>query len=575
MTQPATKETKPGGGSASFAYARARAHRNKVPVRRPAEVETYAPAVVEKRVVPPWEWIEENFIDPASPGINIYTGDFASARLLRLQDFQTRILKVLFTPKANGRFPYSTILWSQPKKSGKTTLASAVAAWYASEVEAPNEVLCLANNQEQSAGRIFGNALPTLRRLGSNVPLAATSKPEVRLPNATKFAALANNFRGAAGGNYGATFWSELWTYTQERDRRLWEELVPVPTRRNSIRWVETYAGFEDESELLLKLFLRIFTDPAETHTTEKARPVPGLEDITTGAGEGERPACWHIPEEGLFVLVDHEFRQPWQRGEIFDEYLRAQAADLRETTYIRLWMNRWQSSEGQFIPPEWFTRSLTLQSENLVPMVVAIDASQRRATSSIVGVRRVAKELFGREFARFQTVFCRVYDPATYHVGREMMDLGAKKGDLDLEETLAADVVRLNELGLIDGPVWYDPFQMHNVAMKLRKLKIPCVEFNQGTERALADTFLYQLYKRGAIDNFEHADLKKHVTKARAKEDDKQRIRLVKGAATGEATGGGENDAAVAQSMAVWKASLKPNRKKKKRRSSSSSIFG
>jgi hypothetical protein len=569
---PQTKKSH-AGGSESFAYGRARAHRNGVPVRRPEPVAAnYSPARVEKLTVPPWEWIPENFIDPTS--VNVAGTDFSNARLLRLQEFQTRILKVLFTPDARGRFPYSTILWSQPKKSGKTTLASAVAAWYASEVEAPNEVLCLANNQEQSAGRIYGNALATLKRLGCNVPTATTSKPEVRLPNGTRFVAIANNFAGAAGGNYGFTAWSELWTFTKERERRLWEELVPVPTRLNSIRWVETYAGFEDESELLLSLFLRIFVDPSESAPTEKARPVPGLEDIATGEGEDRRSSCWHIPEEGLFAFVDHEYRQPWQQGPTFDTYLQGQAADLRETTFVRLWQNRWQSSEGQFIPAEWFTRSLTLPSGNLVPMTVAIDASQRRATSSIVGVRRVVRTWLGRDFARFQTVFVRVYDPATYHVGRDLRDLGAKKGDLDLEDTLAADVERLASLGLIEGPVWYDPFQMHSVAMKLRKKKIPCVEFSQGPERALADTFLYGLYKRGAIDNFPEPDLQRHVTKARAKEDEKQRIRLQKGAAS-DKTSGGENDAAVAQSMACWKASLRLGVKKRPRRSSTSSMFG
>jgi phage terminase large subunit-like protein len=575
MTQTKTRQVTTKGGSESFAYGRARAHRNRVPVRRPepAARDTYEPARVEKLIVPPWEWIPENFINPTS--VNVAGTDFSNASLLRLQDFQTRILKVLFTPDARGRYPYSTVLWSQPKKSGKTTFASAVGAWYAAEVEAPNEVLCLANNQEQSAGRIYGNALATLKRLGCHVPTATTSKPEVRLPNGTRFVAIANNFAGAAGGNYGLTLWSELWTFTKERERRLWEELTPVPTRRNSIRWVETYAGFEDTSELLLSLFLRIFVDPAESAPTESARPVPGLEDLTTGEGEGRRPACWHIPEEGFFAFIDHEYRQPWQQGPDFDVYLQGQAADLRETTFVRLWQNRWQSSEGQFIPAEWFTRSLTLKGENLSPMVVAIDASQRRATSSIVGVRKVVRTWAGRDFERFQTAFVRVYDPASYHVGRELQDLGAKKGDLDLEDTLAADVEKLAELGLIEGPVWYDPFQMHTVAMKLRKKKIPCVEFSQQTERALADTFLYGLYKRGAIDNFPDPDLSRHVTKARAKEDDKQRIRLIKGAAT-DKTSGGENDAAVAQSMAVWKASLRRGEgKKKKRRSVSTSIFG
>jgi hypothetical protein len=563
MTQ--TKQ-KPAGSSASFAYARARAHRMKVPVRRAVTAEITNRPQSRRGLFPRGSGYPKTSLTRRPSTSPAPTSSRAAPSSSGLSN--AHIEEGLHRGRSRP-LPLLYCALESTEEVGKTTLASAVGAWYADQIEAPNEVLCFANNQEQSAGRIFGNALASLKRLGCNVPLAATSKPEVRLPNGTRFVAVANNFAGAAGGNYGLTLWSELWTFTKERERRLWEETVPVPTRLNSIRWVETYAGFEDESELLLDLFLRIFADPSESAPAEGAEPVPGLEDIRTD----NRPACWHVPAEGLFAFIDHEYRQPWQQGEVFDTYLRGQAADLRETTFVRLWQNRWQSSEGQFIPAEWFTRSVTLKGENLVPMVVAIDASQRRATSSIVGVRRVVREWAGRSFERFQTVFVRVYDPATYKVGRELRDLGAKDGDLDLEDTLARDVERLNELGLIEGAVWFDPFQMHSVAMKLRKKKIPCVEFPQSTERTLADTFLYGLYKRGAIDNFPDAALQRHVTKARAKEDDKQRIRLIKGAAT-DKTAGGENDAAVAQSMAVWKASTRPLRKRKRRRSSSSSMF-
>ena len=100
MTQ--TKQKTPAAGSASFAFARARAHRMKVPVRRAVTPETYRPATVEKRIVPEWEWIPENFIDPTT--VNVAGTDFSSARLLHLQDFQTRILKKVFTPDGHGRF---------------------------------------------------------------------------------------------------------------------------------------------------------------------------------------------------------------------------------------------------------------------------------------------------------------------------------------------------------------------------------------------------------------------------------------------------------------------------------------
>jgi len=60
---------------------------------------------------------------------------------------------------------------------------------------------------------------------------------------------------GAAGSNHGLVSYDELWGYTSESSIRLWEELTPVPTRRNSIRLVTTYAG---ESGLLWDLYRQV-----------------------------------------------------------------------------------------------------------------------------------------------------------------------------------------------------------------------------------------------------------------------------------------------------------------------------
>ena len=49
----------------------------------------------------------------------------------------------------------------------------------------------------------------------------------------------------------------ELWGYSSERARRLYDELVPVPTRRISCRLTVTHAGFEGEGELLQELYKR------------------------------------------------------------------------------------------------------------------------------------------------------------------------------------------------------------------------------------------------------------------------------------------------------------------------------
>lgn len=48
-----------------------------------------------------------------------------------LASHQRDILRHVFTPGEDGRFPYETVLFSAPKKSGKTTVAALVAEWFA------------------------------------------------------------------------------------------------------------------------------------------------------------------------------------------------------------------------------------------------------------------------------------------------------------------------------------------------------------------------------------------------------------------------------------------------------------
>lgn len=171
------------------------------------------------------EWIEENMYDWSK--VTVYGGeyDYTNAPKLVLLSYQKDILNHVLTPDAeSGLFPYTTIVWSQPKKHGKTQIAGCVAAWYGVNVEAPNVILTMASNQEQSAGLIFNSMVPSIYALGGKVPPSAHALPEVRLPNGTTMKAIPNNYAGQAGGNYGLTLWSELWTFKSDRDRRLWDE---------------------------------------------------------------------------------------------------------------------------------------------------------------------------------------------------------------------------------------------------------------------------------------------------------------------------------------------------------------
>ena len=75
----------------------------------------------------------------------------------KLMPFQEEILNLAFAFDEDGRLPYDTVIYSCPKKSGKTTLNSALTLWWALTQEAPNECLVVANDLEQARARAFAS----------------------------------------------------------------------------------------------------------------------------------------------------------------------------------------------------------------------------------------------------------------------------------------------------------------------------------------------------------------------------------------------------------------------------------
>ena len=152
-----------------------------------------------------------------------------------LMDHQREILRIAFDFDKDGRLAWDTILYSCVKKSGKTTINGALTLWWALTQEAPNEVLALANDREQALSRTYATIEGLIqhnRELQSDCEVQAKV---IYLANGTTIKALASDAGSAAGSNHGWTSWDELWAYTSEASRRLWEELTGVPTRRNSV----------------------------------------------------------------------------------------------------------------------------------------------------------------------------------------------------------------------------------------------------------------------------------------------------------------------------------------------------
>jgi phage terminase large subunit-like protein len=377
----------------------------------------------------------------------------------RLLDHQRTILNAAFTFDRDGRLAWDTILYSCSKKSGKTALNAAVTLWWAFTQEAPNELLVIANDLEQAQARVFKALVGLLQHNPDLARSAEVLTSKITLSNGTTITALASEYAGAAGSNHGLTSWDELWGYTSESSRRLWEELTPVPTRRNSIRFITTYAGWEGESELLHSLYkLGVGPEEHPEGQGEPLLPVSGLRRFLT------KPFPLYANREArLLSYWDHEPRMPWQTP----AYYGTQRRTLRPNTYLRLHENRWATTESTFLTPELWDACVDRDRTPLLPttehpLFVGVDASTKHDSSAVVAVR-----WDGERLALAQH---RIWRPSPEH-------------PLDLEATIESYLRELHARYRVKAIVC-DPYQLHRSITTLASAGLPIREFPQTVDR-------------------------------------------------------------------------------------------
>jgi hypothetical protein len=362
----------------------------------------------------------------------------------RLLPHQRTILRTAFSFRA-GRLPYDTIVYACPKKSGKTTINAALTLWWAFTQEAPNEVLLVANDLEQAQGRVFKAVAGLIQHNPALTASADVGAKQIALTNGTTITPIASEYAGAAGSNHGFTSWDELWGYTAESSRRLWEELTPVPTRTNSIRLVTTYAGFENESALLWDLY----------------RQAVAKDEHPEGQGERLVPALPVYGHRDARILAywDHEPRMPWQTP----AYYETQRRTLRPGTYLRLHENRWTTADSIFITPELWDPCVDPALSPLLPatdspLFVGVDASTKHDSSAVVAVTWRDDKLVLASH--------RIWRPSPSQ-------------PLDLEATLEQHLRDLHA-GYRVREILCDPYQFHRSLTTLQTAGLPIREFPQ-----------------------------------------------------------------------------------------------
>jgi phage terminase large subunit-like protein len=363
-----------------------------------------------------------------------------------LKPHQREILRLAFAFDEDGRLPYDTILWSTIKKSGKTTINGTVKTWWGFTQEPPNELLGIANDLEQSLGRVFKTVAGLIRCNQALTSSAEIQARQILLSNGTVLTALASEYAGAAGSNHGFTSWDELWGYTSESSFRLWEELTPVPTRKNSIRFITTYAGWENESTLLWEIY----------------KLGVGKEEHLDGQGERIHPdlPVYVNKSARLFVYWDHEPRMEWQTPAY---YAAQKKSGMRAGTYQRIHENRWATAESIFITGELWDPCIDHELSPLLPtkkhpIFVGVDGSVKGDTAAVVAVRRDLDKLI--------LVSHRIWRPT-------------RENPLDLESTIETHLAMLHEKYFVQE-ILCDPYQLHRSITTLKSQGLSIREFPQ-----------------------------------------------------------------------------------------------
>lgn len=499
------------------------------------------------------EWGEENFYLPTGGKI-------------MFAPHQKCILRYAFTRQADAHFIASTIIYSTIKKSGKSTVAGVVARWFAETQTRYGEIDAVGNDAKQAKERSFAEIRKSLEQTPGYQPGPRLLPARWRvleqtlrcLTTGSFIAALALDARGEAGGAPALTIWTELWGLESEAGKRFWDELTPVPTLPDSIRYVETYAGYEGESELLYGLYVKgqegrqlTAHDLAVAGSLNRhadgsrvsddwpyaqgdVRAGEAYEDLLNAfveaGGEGDALVpIWVDENAGMLMYWDEgdvARRMPWQLGDEGDRYYREQASGLKPQAYDRLHRNYWTTSESAFVPIERWDACYDPNLPPLdpdTPIVISCDAAVSKDCFGIVAVSRHPQRHDDPAVRA-----CRVWTPPKSGEGidfdepeaflRFLMTGGCALGHPDPSESFnpaklrearaecpaCRDGIRIPKHNVVQ--VCYDPYQLENMMGRFRREQLGWIKaFPQGQDRLVADSQLASVIMNGRLAHGEN----------------------------------------------------------------------
>jgi phage terminase large subunit-like protein len=447
-------------------------------------------------------WIQKHFYVPELRGP------------LLLADYQQQVLREALSEDGEGLFNYSTIVWSDIKKSIKSTIAAAVVLYRAWQTEWGQHYV-IANDLKQADSRVGYYIRRAVELHPEMRSLVKVKNYKLELPNHTTIECIPIDPTGEAGSNADTIVFSELWGAKGKAAETMWTEMTLSPMKfGKSLRWIESYAGFKDTSKLLWNLY---------------------EQGVTSGERIDEELEMFANRRARILALWNTEPRLPWQTEAYYDQERAMLAATPEE--FQRVHRNEW--SEGgteRFLPSIalWDVCEEKLEPLDAhTPCVLAMDAGESNDTFATVIVSRHPEKpnLLAARYAR-------AYVPD----GNQPLDFDAIEQDIrDLCKLYA-----VRELA-------YDPMLLGQMIRRLKQKPVTVYEpFPQGAARLEADKLLLDTILQRQIAHGGYPQLREHLDNADRKVDgDGRRLRIVKREYTKKI------DLAVALSMAVSRASL------------------
>lgn len=418
-------------------------------------------------------WIEQNFLIPETPDHHFY-----------LAPYQKRALTEAMRKDNNGNYVYSTVVWSDIKKSNKSTIAAA-RGLYAAYCVDWGSVYAIANDLKQADSRVAYYMRRAIELNPSMKQECKINRYTITLPNQSRIEAIPVDPTGEAGGNADCLIFSELWGWKHAAHIRMWTEQTLSPTKfGRSQRWAEGYAGEIGESPILEMLY--------QAGVVNGKRIDEDVELYANGS---------------LLVLWNTRPRLEWQTP----EYYASESAILPPMEFDRIHRNKWAQSSDAFVPVEWWTacKQPYPQFNHYTPIVIGLDAAISGDSFAMIGISRVG----GKCYIRFVHIW---YPP--------------KNGKIDFDEPRKQLEHYARNYNV--ECCTYDPYQLEYFASLMSNSGVVYMRpFNQGVERLESDTMLFHAIRERNIIHDGNEELTMHVMNSNKEMTgtDDRKMRIVK----------------------------------------------